>query len=292
MLEGSLVANCLLFFYNSSNWRKDYDTRLSTLCAKATPITGEEAGIIDLIFSIRNPLEGHLGFTLVLSILVIQCCMMIMFMLERTVQLGQSIMMLTFMIGEVVRFFCTFGTLLSIFLMIGAMLNSEFTGVSNQQYWQVFINLYSTFNGKSVLDKYQTVFGQIYINSYMYVFEICLMALLVAMFINKQQNVIKNLDAYRRFNIIRLKNSQSFDPAIGGLCLTFFPINIVAIPFMVPIMLFKNPRISEFTLKLQYTALLGLYSLVAVCLIILMVPYLYMKCVVNGIYIVKNYWAL
>jgi len=58
-----------------------------------------------------------------------------------------------------------------------------------------------------VLKKYHTVTGQLYLTTYMYIFEICLMALLVAMFINKQANVIKNLDAYRRFNIIRLKNS-------------------------------------------------------------------------------------
>jgi len=37
------------------------------------------------------------------------------------------------------------------------------------------------------------------------------MSLLVAMFINKQTTVMRNLDAYRRFNIIRLKNSEQYD---------------------------------------------------------------------------------
>jgi len=51
-------------------------------------------------------------------------------MLQRTVQLGSSIMMLTFMLGEVVRFFSTFGILMGIFLIIGSMLNPEFTGAT------------------------------------------------------------------------------------------------------------------------------------------------------------------
>jgi hypothetical protein len=111
----------------------------------------------------------------------------------------------------------------------------------------------------------------------MYIFQIFLMSLLVAMFINRQSEVSKNLDAFRRFNIIKLKNSEQYDQYIGGITTTFFPINILMLPFMLPVIIFRNPRISDFALKLQYAALMFLYVLIAILLVIPLLPILMFK---------------
>mmetsp|Transcript_12390 Transcript_12390/g.19309 ORF Transcript_12390/g.19309 Transcript_12390/m.19309 type:complete len:131 (+) Transcript_12390:4797-5189(+) len=122
----------------------------------------------------------------------------------------------------------------------------------------------------------------------MYVFQIFLMSLLVAMFINKQTTVMRNLDAYRRFNIIRLKNSEQYDQYIGGITVTFFPINILMLPFVLPVIALRNPRISDFALKLQYTVMILLYLIVTCFLVIPMLPLLYLKSMFNAIHIAKT----
>mmetsp|Transcript_22568 Transcript_22568/g.34872 ORF Transcript_22568/g.34872 Transcript_22568/m.34872 type:complete len:174 (+) Transcript_22568:327-848(+) len=119
----------------------------------------------------------------------------------------------------------------------------------------------------------------------MYVFRVLLISLLAAMFINKYKYAWKNLAAYRRFNIIQLKNSFSFDQHIGGVTMTFFPINILMLPFIIPILVFRNHRISDFVLKLQYTVMIINYVLFILILIIPMLPLLYLKSVINCIYV-------
>ena len=75
------------------------------------------------------------------------------------------------------------------------------------------------------------------------------LSLLAAMFINRYTLVFKNLDAYRRFNIIKLKNSVSYDKFVGGVTLTFFPINIIMLPFIIVVVGLKSPRASDTFLK-------------------------------------------
>lgn len=84
----------------------------------------------------------------------------------------------------------------------------------------------------------------------MYIFKVLLMSLLAAMFINKYKQVWKNLEAYRRFNIIRLKNSVAYDKFLGAVTITFFPINILMLPFIPPITMLRSARASDFLLKL------------------------------------------
>lgn len=111
------------------------------------------------------------------------------------------------------------------------------------------------------------------------------MSLLSAMFINKQAEVMQNLDAYRRFNIIKLKNSEAYDQYIGGVTLTFFPISILMLPFMIPIILFRSSRISDFALKIQYAFMMTLYFCLAIIVLIPVIPLLYAKIIINSIYI-------
>lgn len=130
--------------------------------------------------------------------------------------------------------------------------------------------------------------GQSYIAIFMYIFKVLLMSLLAAMFINKYKEVWRNLDAYRRFNIIKLKNSVAFDKYIGGVTLTFFPINILMLPFIPFILFFRSSRASDFLLKLQYGFMMVMYCILSGLFIVPFSPILYIKVVVNAFFIAFN----
>ena len=108
------------------------------------------------------------------------------------------------------------------------------------------------------------------------------------MFINRYKFVYKNLDAIRRMNIIRLKNSSSFDELTGGVTITFFPISVVVLPFIIPVVLAKSERLSDFILKIQYALMILFYCGIAVVLSVPILPLLYMKSIFNAIYILMN----
>jgi len=114
------------------------------------------------------------------------------------------------------------------------------------------------------------------------------MSLLAAMFINKYKVVWRNLDAYKRFDIIKAKNSISYDKFLGGITMTFFPVNILILPFIPPILAIRNARASDFLLKGQYVIMMIIYSFIAGAAIIPATPLLYIKSVSNAIYIVAS----
>ena len=59
-----------------------------------------------------------------------------------------------------------------------------------------------------------------------------------------------NLEALRRMNIIKLKNTNSYDKLYGGVTITFFPISIIMLPFVIPVVVFKSERLNDFILKI------------------------------------------
>ena len=119
----------------------------------------------------------------------------------------------------------------------------------------------------------------------MYIFNILLMSLLAAMFINRYKIVWSNLDAYRRFIIIKLKNSVSYDKFIGGVTITFFPINLVMLPFSIPIIILRSKRMSDILLKFQYVIMIVLYCIMACTMIIPASPILLVKVYTNAFFI-------
>lgn len=152
-------------------------------------------------------------------------------------------------------------------------------------FFEIILDLFNAFNGNQDFAAFKMPVGQTYIAIFMYLFKVLLMSLLAAMFINKYKQVWRNLDAYKRFNIIKMKNSVSFDKFIGGVTLTFFPINILMVPFIPPIVALRNVRASDFMLKCQYTVMMLIYCGLAGVMIIPMTPVLYVKSVVNSLFI-------
>jgi len=108
------------------------------------------------------------------------------------------------------------------------------------------------------------------------------------MFINRYKFVYKNLAALRRMNIIKLKNSSSYDPLNGGVTITFFPVSILVLPFIIPVVLLKSERLNDFILKIQYAFMMLLYCCIAVSISLPIMTMFYMKCTFNSIYILFN----
>jgi hypothetical protein len=208
-------------------------------------------------------------------------------MLQRTQYLGELIIMLYQMVNEFIRFLGTFGLVILMFWLMGRMLGADFK-VTNSSFFEVFLDLFNAINGNPLFDKFKAPTGQIYIAVFMYIFKVLLMSLLASMFINKYKMVWKNLDAYRLLKIIRLKNSVSYDKYIGGVTLSFFPINVVVTPFIIPILNMRSQRASDFLLKIQYILMIFMYLILALMITLPMAPFLYIKIMVNSVYILIN----
>jgi len=70
--------------------------------------------------------------------------------------------------------------------------------------------------------------------------------------------------------------------------MTFFPINIFILPFIIPVLALRNARVSDFVLKLQYIVMMAMYIIVMLCMIVPMLPLLYLKILLNAIYVSFN----
>jgi len=150
------------------------------------------------------------------------------------------------------------------------------------------LNIFDGFNGNQNFDDYTYPEGKCFITIFVYLFNVLLLSLLVAMFINRYQIVYKKMASLRRMNIIKLKNSSSFDPLYGGVTITFFPISIMILPFIIPVIIFKSERLNDFILKIQYAFMMLMYVLIAITISIPMFPIMYSKCIFNSMYILLN----
>ena len=86
-------------------------------------------------------------------------------------------------------------------------------------------------------------------------------------------------------NIIKLKNSNSYDNLVGGVTITFYPISIFILPFLAPVVIFRSERLNEFILKMQYAVMILLYCVLGVVVSMPIIPLLYIKVIMNGIFI-------
>ena len=85
-----------------------------------------------------------------------------------------------------------------------------------------------------------------------------------------------------------MKNSVAYDKFVGGATLTFFPINILVLPFIVPIIFLRSARLSDTLLKLQYVVMMLMYCVIAMTFVVPVSPILYCKVAANAIFIAMN----
>ena len=196
-------------------------------------------------------------------------------------------MMVNQMISELKKFLITFGLPLGLFIIIGRQLNSELK-IEAASFFQIILDIFDGFNGKQNFSQYQFPQGKIFITLFVFIFNVMLLSFLVAMFINRYKFVYTNLEAFRRMNIIKLKNTNSYDNLYGGVTITFFPISIIMLPFVIPVVIFKSERLNDFILKIQYATMMMMYCLLGFFVAIPLIPLLYLKIIVNSIFIVMN----
>mmetsp|Transcript_30425 Transcript_30425/g.46605 ORF Transcript_30425/g.46605 Transcript_30425/m.46605 type:complete len:166 (+) Transcript_30425:1270-1767(+) len=115
------------------------------------------------------------------------------------------------------------------------------------------------------------------------------MGFLTTIFVLRYVKVNKSIEADRRKDIINLKNIISYDQVYGSITMTFFPINIVLLPFIVPLLFLKSERLNDTALKLQYALLILAYTSIGALISIVLVPILYLKLLLNSAFFaIKN----
>lgn len=192
--------------------------------------------------------KDDISFTILMSLTVFLYSIIMIYKLRGLQKLGELIIMVNFMIIELKQFLITFGSIMLAFVIVGRQLNREFK-VEVSSIYQTVLDIFDGINGRQDFTEYKEPQGKIFILVFVYVFKILLLSFLVAMFINRYQYVWSNIDAIRRMEIIKLKNSRSFNEVYGGVTNTFFPISIFTLPLIIPVVFFKSERMSDFVLK-------------------------------------------
>lgn len=85
--------------------------------------------------------------------------------------------------------------------------------------------------------------------------------------------------------IIKLKNQISYDPNLGGITTTFFPVSILMVPLLIPLLVIRSERLSDIVLKVQYGFMMAIYVFVSVIISAPILPLLYIKIICNALYI-------
>ena len=258
---------------------------LTDVCEGVVEFSDVEKDKIGYVYSLLAQ-TSSLNFQLIVSILVILYAVVMIMMLQRTQKLGELIMMVSQMVSELRKWLLTFGLMLVLFILLGRQLN-EILKKEKPSFFKVFQDIFDGLNGQQKFEQY-TQEGTVFITLFVFLFNILLLSFLVAMFINRYKFVYRNLDALRRMNIIKLKNSASYDKSFSSVTITFFPISIILLPFIPAVIAFKSERLNDFILKLQYTIMMVMYCFLALIISVPVLPLLYCKSVTNAIYIAIN----
>ena len=222
---------------------------ISDKCSQIINITPQDKRAIDTVYTYMIEKPGQLNFKQNFTCIVIQFTLVLIIMLEKTQGLGELIMMILHMVDQFRKFIFTFGLLIVLFIMINLTLKNEFKQ-QRISFLEIMQDILNAFYGKPEFSFFTQPDGQLFIMLFVYVFNILLVSFLVAMFINRYSFLWGNLDALKRMNIIKLKNTSDYDPLYGGVTITFFPISLIILPFIPFVVLFKSQRLNEFILKM------------------------------------------
>jgi len=94
------------------------------------------------------------------------------------------------------------------------------------------------FIGNTDLERYVEPDGSIVIGFYSFLGKFFFVTFLSTMFVRMFNHIDTDYESIRRMEMVRLKNSKSFDNVVSGITLTFFPINAPLLPFLIPVMIF------------------------------------------------------
>jgi hypothetical protein len=80
-------------------------------------------------------------------------------MLQRTEYLGEVILMFEEMMGELIRFFLTFGLMVGLFLLVGVFMKETFGESNGTDQLTILLDLFNAFNGQPNFKKFSVPFG-------------------------------------------------------------------------------------------------------------------------------------
>lgn len=173
--------------------------------------------------------------------------------------------------------------------------------LNTTSFWHVVRNFFNAFLGSASFENSNQYFGEGFlavhmqklqeyqlfreVAAFVFFFKILLLSLLASMFINRYKVVFDNLESLRLFKIINLKNSALYDKTVGAVTLTFFPVNIIMTPLLIPIATMRSARLSDLVLKVQYTFMMVLYTFLALMMLLPLTPLIYLKVVINAMFV-------
>ena len=189
------------------------------------------------------------------------------------------------MVDEMKKFLITIGLFLLALLFILRFQFIQFKHLKEENLadlslFEISLDLFNGLTANQDFASYRTA-GQIFVGAYAYTFFFLLLSFLVAIFVNRYKEIWGNIEAVRRMDIIQQKNSLSFDPMIRGVTMTFFPINILLLPFIIVVVGFRSSRVSDLILKVQYAIMIVIYCFFGALIAIPVCPLLLLKAIVN-----------
>jgi len=81
-LEASIVINGIFFVVSINTDQRN--ALISDFCGSKIYISDQDKDVVDYIYTLRHPSEGQTSFKLVLSVLIVQSSIAILYMLQRT----------------------------------------------------------------------------------------------------------------------------------------------------------------------------------------------------------------
>jgi hypothetical protein len=105
------------------------------------------------------------------------------------------------------------------------------------------------------------------------------------MFSNTYKDVQDNKKSIPLRRILHIKNILGYDQMIGSVSSSFFPMNIVILPFIPIIISVRNRNTNETFNKMQYSFLVMLYSVIFVAFQIVLAPIMMVKLAFNTLHL-------
>mmetsp|Transcript_41412 Transcript_41412/g.63179 ORF Transcript_41412/g.63179 Transcript_41412/m.63179 type:complete len:148 (+) Transcript_41412:46-489(+) len=147
------------------------------------------------------------------------------------------------MLGELGKYFTTFGLCLFFFFAGLRIMTSYFKQIHFGMYDSA-VDTLNLFVGVTELASFTYPSGQIYMLACAFLSKLFLFSFMIAMFVLRYFHVWQNIEATRRIDVIKLKNTQQYDPLYGCITMSYFPINVFLLPLLLPILLIKSDRLN------------------------------------------------
>mmetsp|Transcript_11827 Transcript_11827/g.18218 ORF Transcript_11827/g.18218 Transcript_11827/m.18218 type:complete len:148 (+) Transcript_11827:583-1026(+) len=130
--------------------------------------------------------------------------------LARSERFGYIIITISKMVEELGLFMSTFGALILIFFVV-LRLAHEFILTGQVDLQIVIKEIFNGFMANTHPESYLMPGGQLYITIFSMISQAFLLSFIASMFVLRYLNVQSNIEAIRRMERIKLKNSMGFD---------------------------------------------------------------------------------